>query len=92
MGASTLIGNRVCNQRGEDLGDIKEIILDLRNGKVVYAMLSYGGFLGKGDKPFAVPWNTLTVDRKHNCLVLNTEKVNFDNAMESNKPNMTCLS
>ena len=92
MGAGTLIGNRVCNQKGEDLGVIKEIMLDLRNAKVVYAVLSYGGFLGMGDKPFAVPWNALTVDTKHNCLVLNAENGNFDNAMEFNKdkwPNMT---
>jgi PRC-barrel domain len=46
MGAETLVGNDVFNQRDEDLGDIKEIMLDMRSGKVGYAVLSFGGFLG----------------------------------------------
>jgi len=43
MGADTLIGNDVYNQEGEDLGDIKEIMLDMRSGRVSYAVLSFGG-------------------------------------------------
>ena len=49
MGANTLIGNDVYNQNDEDLGDIKEIMLDTSSGKVCYAVLSYGGFLGLGE-------------------------------------------
>ena len=48
MGANTLVGNDVFNHKGEDLGDIKEIMLDMRNGKVSYAVLSFGGFLSVG--------------------------------------------
>ena len=62
MGANTLDGNDVFNRQGEDLGDIKEIMLDMSNGRVAYAVLSYGGFLGMGDKLFAVPWSALTLD------------------------------
>ena len=46
MGADTLLGNDVVNARDEDLGDIKEIMLDMRTGLVSYAVLSFGGVLG----------------------------------------------
>jgi sporulation protein YlmC with PRC-barrel domain len=74
MGAGTLIGNDVYNHKDEDLGDIKEIMLDTQSGKVIYAVLSFGGFLGMGEKLFAVPWNSLTLDTKNKRFVLNVEK------------------
>ncbi len=73
MGADTLVGNEVFNQKGEDLGDIKDIMLDMRSGKVGYAVLSFGGFLGMGEKLFAVPWNALTLDTENKRFVLNVE-------------------
>jgi len=48
MGANTLIGNNVYNRQAESLGDIKEIMLDMRTGRVSYAVLEFGGFLGMG--------------------------------------------
>ncbi|HYG31471.1 MAG TPA: PRC-barrel domain-containing protein, partial [Methylophilaceae bacterium] len=62
MGADTLIGNDVANHKDEDLGDIKEIMLDVPNGRIAYAVLSFGGFLGMGNKLFAVPWEALKLD------------------------------
>ena len=53
MGAETLLGNDVYNKQDEDLGDVKEIMLDVHNGKISYAVLSYGGVLGFGEKLFA---------------------------------------
>jgi sporulation protein YlmC with PRC-barrel domain len=80
MGADTLIGNDVYNQEGEDLGDIKEIMLDLRNGTVAYAVLSFGGFLGMHEKLFAVPWHALTLDTRNKRFVLNVEKARLQHA------------
>lgn len=80
MGADTLIGNDVCNHRDEDLGNIKEIMLDMRSGRVGYAVLSYGGFLGMGEKLFAVPWSALVLDTKHKRFVLNVEKERLKDA------------
>jgi sporulation protein YlmC with PRC-barrel domain len=74
MGADTLMGNDVVNQNDESLGDIKEIMLDMRSGRVGYAVLSFGGFLGMGEKLFAVPWNALTLDTEHKRFVLNVDK------------------
>ena len=55
MRLSQLIGKDVRNAQGEDLGDIKDVILDINNGRVHYVILSFGGVLGLGDKLFAYP-------------------------------------
>lgn len=92
MGASTLIGNQVCNKKDEALGDIKEIMLDTRSGRVSYAVLSFGGFLGMGDKLFAVPWDALILDTEHERFVLNVEKDRLKEAPGFDKdkwPNMS---
>ena len=62
MSAETLIGDSVVNSAGEDLGDIKAIMLDVTTGRIAYAVLSFGGFLGVGNKLFAIPWTALTLD------------------------------
>ena len=91
MGADTLIGNDVYNKKDEDLGDIKEIMLDVHGGRIAYAVLSYGGFLGMGEKLFAVPWNALTLDTANKRFVLNVEKDHLKDAPGFDKdkwPNM----
>ena len=80
MGADTLIGDLVFNHKDEELGEIKEIMLDMRNGKVGYAVMSFGGFLGMGDKLFAVPWNALKLDTKLHRFVLHVEKDHLKDA------------
>jgi sporulation protein YlmC with PRC-barrel domain len=74
MSADTLSGNDVYNRDGEDLGDIKDIMLDVSNGTTGYAVLSFGAFLGMGEKLFAVPWKALTLDTKNKCFVLDVDK------------------
>ncbi|MES2207209.1 MAG: PRC-barrel domain-containing protein [Pseudomonadota bacterium] len=91
MGADTLIGDDVYNQYEEDLGDIKEIMIDVRTGRISYAVLSFGGFLGLGEKLFAVPWNALKLDYENKRFVLNIEKERLENAPgfdKDNWPNM----
>jgi sporulation protein YlmC with PRC-barrel domain len=80
MGADTLMGNDVYNHKEEDLGDIKEIMLDMRSGKIAYAVLSFGGFLGMGEKLFAVPWKALTLDTVNKRFILNVEKDRLNDA------------
>ena len=64
--ASTLKGDKVVNHKGEDLGKIEEIMLDLDDGRSGYAVLSFGGFLGMGDKLFAIPWQAFAeIGRAH---------------------------
>ena len=80
MGADTLIGDDVYNQKDEDLGDIKEIMLDINTGRIAYAVLSFGGFLGMADKLFAVPWNALKLDTSNKRFILNVDKERLESA------------
>ena len=80
MGADTLIGDDVVNGNNDDLGEIKEIMLDMQTGQVAYAVLSFGGFLGMGNKLFAVPWQALHLDTVNKRFVLNVDKDRLQNA------------
>lgn len=80
MGADTLIGNDVYNSEGEDLGDIKEFMIDMSSGRVEYAVLSFGGVLGMGDKLFAVPWAALELDTTNKRFTLDVMKESLHEA------------
>jgi sporulation protein YlmC with PRC-barrel domain len=68
--ASSIVGDKVHNLTGEHLGSIKDIMIDLVNGKIEYVILEMGGFLGMGDKYFAIPFSLLKVDRKSQTFIL----------------------
>ena len=55
LSTSTITGDAVVNRKGEDLGKTEDLILDMDQGRVSYAVLSFGGSLGMGDKLFALP-------------------------------------
>ena len=80
MGADTLLGNDVYNQDNEDLGDIKEFMIDMATGTIAYAVLSFGGLLGMGDKLFAVPWAALKLDTSNKRFTLNVPKETLKDA------------
>jgi hypothetical protein len=82
----------VYNRQDEDLGDIKEIMLDVPAGRISYAVLWYGGVLGMGEKLFAVPWEALTLDTVNKRFTLDVSKDRLENAPgfdKDNWPNMT---
>ena len=62
LGATTLAGDSVRNTADENLGKVKEIMIDVPSGRIAYAVLSFGGVLNMGNKLFAVPWNTLRLE------------------------------
>jgi hypothetical protein len=80
MGANTLSGTDVYNQKDEYLGDIKEIMLNMRTGKISYAVLSNGGILSLGEKLFAVPWEALKLDTENKRFALNVDKDRLESA------------
>jgi sporulation protein YlmC with PRC-barrel domain len=80
MGADTLMGEDVYNRQEEDLGDIKEIMIDMQSGQIAYAVLSFGGILGMGDKLFAVPWQALQLDTVNKRFILDVAKERLENA------------
>lgn len=70
MEAGTLTGDEVRNSSNETLGHIEAIMLDVSRGRIAYAVLAFGGFLGIGEKLFAVPWRALTLDADRRCFIL----------------------
>jgi sporulation protein YlmC with PRC-barrel domain len=78
--ASRLIGADVHNARGENLGEVKDLIVDVNNGRVHYAILSFGGFAGMGDKLFAYPMRSFRPANDRDELVLNVDKSKLDKA------------
>ena len=91
LSSRTLCGDRVKNAAGEDLGKIEDLMIDLYSGHVVYAVLSFGGFLDMGNKLFAVPWEALTVDTIKKEFTLNVNRSDLEKAPGFDKhqwPNM----
>ena len=80
MDAATLIGDKVVNANDEHLGKIEAIMLDVQSGRIAYAVLSFGGFLGMGTKLFALPWSSLTLDTDEKQFVLDVPKDKLQNA------------
>jgi hypothetical protein len=82
----------VRNSAGEDLGKVSDIMIDIPTGRVAYAVLSFGGFLGMGDKLFAVPWDALEVDEDEKCFILNVDKRKLEQAPGFDKDNWPDMS
>lgn len=78
--ASTLTGNEVFNRNNDKLGKIDEIMLDVQSGRIAYAVLASGTFLGMGGKLFAIPWSSLLLDADRKCFVLEADKSQFEEA------------
>ena len=80
MAADTLEGDKVYTTDGDDVGKIKDIMLDVRSGRIAYAVLSSGGLLGIGDKLLAIPWSALTLDTERKCFLLSVSSERIKNA------------
>ncbi|WP_107038019.1 PRC-barrel domain-containing protein [Brumimicrobium mesophilum] len=82
LSSSTLVGTSVENATGDNLGQIEDLMINWKEGKVAYAVLSFGGFLGIGDKYFAVPLESFKTspDPDRNVLVLNESKERLKNS------------
>lgn len=85
MGSKALIGQKVYNSAGEHLGDAEDIVIDAKTGKVAYAVLSFGGFLGMGEKLFAIPWSAFSVNTDNKHVILNVDKEKLKKAPGFNK-------
>ena len=72
--ASTIIGDKVHNHLNEDLGEIKELMIDVNSGAIEYVVLAYGGFIGMGSKFFAIPFQALEIDTENHAFILRQSK------------------
>ena len=87
LSSTSITGTNVTNAKGESLGEIKDLMIDTQIGTVNYAVLSFGGFLGLGDKYFAVPFEAFTVNETTETFVLNVSKDVLENAPGFDKDN-----
>jgi hypothetical protein len=92
LSASTIIGDPVRNAMDEDLGKIEDLMIDLSSGRVAYAVLSFGGFLGMGNKLFAVPFRAMKVDSENHAFVLDVPKDRLKEAPGFDKDNWPDVS
>jgi sporulation protein YlmC with PRC-barrel domain len=74
IAADRLTSEKVVNEEGDHLGEVKHLMINVHDGHIDYAVLSYGGVFGLGDKLFAVPWKALAIDIDNKRFVLNISK------------------
>lgn len=80
ISASTLSGEDVKNDQGENLGQVKDIMLDTENNRVAYYVLSFGGLFGMADKLFAIPPEAMKLNTNDKSFILNVDKDRLKNA------------
>jgi sporulation protein YlmC with PRC-barrel domain len=83
-----IIGSKVINLKGETLGKIDDLVVDIDTGRIVYAVLDSGGFLGIGEKLFPVPWGSLAALPSEGIFFLNQSKEQMAKAPSFNRKNL----
>jgi sporulation protein YlmC with PRC-barrel domain len=73
-------GYKAQNNSGEDLGKIEEIVIDQDSGRVMYAVLSHGGFLHGGNRLVALPWQRLRMQDDQKKFLMNIDRETLHNA------------
>lgn len=90
--ASEIIGRSVRNNQGENLGSIKDLVIDSDQNRVMYMVLSFGGFMGMGDKLFAIPTGAIQMPGTDGVAVLKVDKEHLKNAQGFDKNRWPNLS
>ena len=80
IAASKVNGTSVYNRQGDRLGSIHDVMLNKLNGQVSYAVLSFGGFLGIGEKYHPMPWKKLTYNEQYGGYVIDLDKRQLEGA------------
>jgi hypothetical protein len=73
-------GTAVYDRRGEKLGSIHSVMIDKISGKLAYAVMSFGGFLGMGDSYHPLPWHVLTYDTRQGGYVVDLDRNKLEGA------------
>lgn len=87
LSSSTLTGQNIYNLDDENIGSIKDLMIDLDNSKIAYAVISFGGFMGIGDKLFAMPLKTFQFSDHDDSIRLDISKEKLENAPSFDKDN-----
>lgn len=87
-----IVGVEVKNPKSEKLGKIETLMLDKLKGDIAYVVLSFGGFLGMGDKLFAMPWSMFSYDTQQDCFIIHVDKEALQNSPGFDKDNWPDMS
>ena len=80
IAAEKVEGTDVYNLQGEKLGTVDDIMIDKVSGKAIYALMSFGGFLGIGEKYHPLPWSVLKYDTNLGGYVVDLDKQKLEAA------------
>jgi len=80
IAADQVEGTNVYDRAGEKLGSVQDLMLDKIGGKVCYAVLSFGGFLGMATREYPLPWEKLSYDTNRGGFVVDIGKSTLENA------------
>jgi sporulation protein YlmC with PRC-barrel domain len=84
--ANDVVGTSVMNSSGEKVGKVSELVIDPKEGRITEAVVSFGGFMGLGQKSVAVPWHELTLSPASKTFTLAMEKEELEKAPDWEKP------
>jgi sporulation protein YlmC with PRC-barrel domain len=74
IAASKVNGTNVYNQQGDSLGTIYDVMINKQSGRVEYAIMSFGGFLGMGEHYHPLPWNLLQYDERQGGYIVDLDQ------------------
>ena len=80
ISAGKVQGTNVYNTQGDSLGEVYDVMIDKMSGKVAYAVMSFGGFLGMGNRYHPLPWSTLKYDTRQGGYVVGLTKQQLEGA------------
>lgn len=92
VNVNDIVSLKVLNNQDQDLGKIHSVMLHKADGKVAYLVLTYGGFLGMGNKLFAIPWSVFKYDASNDCLRLSLSEEKLKNSPGFDKDNWPDMS
>jgi sporulation protein YlmC with PRC-barrel domain len=80
ISADRVEGTAIYNPAGEKLGYVQDVMLHKLTGRVAYAVVSVGGFLGLGETYHPIPWSLLSYDTEKNGYVLPVDRRRLEEA------------
>jgi sporulation protein YlmC with PRC-barrel domain len=80
LASSSIMGDKIYNSVGEDLGKIKDIMINIESGSIEYLVVEFGGFIGLGEKYFAFPYRVFSIDTDRHAFILNQSKEELESA------------
>ena len=72
---SKVLGTKVRDPAGEKIGEVKDVVVDKESNRIMFAVLSFGGFLGMAEKYHPLPWASLKYDENQNAYIVNYTKI-----------------